>query len=93
MIKRTPLEEWIGRKINCPQNEISRQSIEDYQINKINETLHLVRENSRFYRSLLKNCAPQISSLVELAEYPFTNAHDIRDYPEHFLCVSQSEIS
>jgi phenylacetate-coenzyme A ligase PaaK-like adenylate-forming protein len=92
-MKISPLEEWIVRKISCPQIELSRGQIVDYQLRKINETLGNAIENSRFYSTLLAGFPSHFKSLEEFSKIPFTTSCDIRDYPNNFLCVSQSSIS
>ena len=92
-MKITPLEEWIGRKINCPPGEVSRRNISEYQLQKLNSTLKLVREKSQFYGLKLKKFPEQIRSLEEFSEFPFTTAEDLRNNPGQFLCVSQNEVS
>ncbi len=92
-MKLTPLEDWIGQKIKCPPLEISRGRIEDYQFDKINETLLHVKNNSSFYKTLLSRFPIHINSFDEFANFPFTSADDLRQYPTQFVCVSQNEIS
>ncbi len=87
----TPLDPWIARKIG-QAGPLTREAIEAYQLEKIRETLELVRLKSRFYQKRL-NAAPRyISSLSEVAQFPFTTAQDIREQALQFLCVSQGDI-
>jgi phenylacetate-coenzyme A ligase PaaK-like adenylate-forming protein len=55
--------------------------------------VHLARGKSPFYRKRLADCPPEnLSSLEDLARFPFTTPEDIGENGLQFLCVSQSEI-
>lgn len=88
-MKITPLEPWIGGKIGRPP---TRENIGEYQLQKLRDTLRLVRERSLFYREHLASAPQDISGLEDLARLPFTTAGEIRGNDLRFLCVSQSEI-
>jgi phenylacetate-CoA ligase len=92
-MNKTPLESWIARKINCSPLDISRQKIEDYQLEKIKQVLHFVKQNNSFYQGLYKNISPEINTFKEFSQLPFTTEDDLRQNPSKFLCVSQNEIS
>ncbi|MEA4907498.1 MAG: AMP-binding protein [Anaerolineaceae bacterium] len=87
----TPLDPWIRQKIACP-DALRRDRIESYQLQKVQETLALVRSKSRFYQNHLKYSPPTLSGLDGLAHLPFTTAEDLREHGGQFLCVSQDEI-
>lgn len=90
-MKITPLESWITDKIAC-HLPLTRQKIEQYQLDKINETIEWVRSKSAFYRQHLINCPSHIDSLQNLTQFPFTTDEDIRVDSLAFVCVSQSNI-
>jgi phenylacetate-coenzyme A ligase PaaK-like adenylate-forming protein len=90
MIALTPLEPWIARKIGV--SDLTRAALSDYQLQKVRETLDLIRGTSPFYRRYLAQSPEDIESLDDLRRFPFTTADDIRQRPHDFLCVSQSEI-
>ncbi len=81
----TPLDLWV-------QNKIAHTDLAQYQLRKLNETLHLAATKSRFYRRHLANAPIGITSLDELARLPFTTADDLRADPLSFVCVSQDDI-
>ncbi|GAP13634.1 coenzyme F390 synthetase [Longilinea arvoryzae] len=87
----TPLDSWIIHKIGHP-GRLTRQAIEEYQLEQLRETLCLARSQSPFYRKHLSRAPEPLSSLGDLAQFPFTAAQDIRDFGLQFLCVSQDKI-
>jgi phenylacetate-coenzyme A ligase PaaK-like adenylate-forming protein len=87
----TPLDLWIAHKIGC-QTGLTREALEAYQLEKLRETLRLVRLKSRFYQKRLGDAPHYVSSLRDLTQFPFTTAQDIRELALQFLCVSQDEI-
>ena len=90
----TPLDSWINLKISSDKNIHKRGGLYGYQLNKIRETIRLVREKSIFYRNHLKDYSElDISSIEDLADLPFTAASDIRDNSIKMLCVSQDRIN
>ncbi len=87
----TPLDSWISHKIGF-SGKATRKAIEEYQLERLREMLELARSQSPFYRSHLNRAPGQLSSLEDLAQFPFTTPQDIRDDGLQFLCVSQDEI-
>lgn len=87
----TPLDSWINQKIANPA-KLTRKALEEYQLEKLRETLDLVRRKSPFYQRHLSTAPSQLTRLSDLAQFPFTTPQDIRDYGLQFLCVSQDEI-
>lgn len=88
----TPLEAWICQKIGVSQPEFNRQAVEAWQLNRLNETLALVRAKSAFYRELFAGMPERLQSLDDLQKFPFTTSEDIRRSPLKFVCVSQDQI-
>ncbi len=91
----TPLEEWIYRKISGREAEAGRLTssmLEAYQLEKLQATISLARERSRFYRRHLAGYVDPLNCLADLATLPFTTADDLKADPLQFLCVSQGEI-
>ena len=85
----TPLDAWISGKISN-QGRLTRKVLEEYQLNKVQETLDWARRKSPFYQ---KNLPPlRLSNLSDLSKFPFTTPEDIRQHGLQFLCVSQDEI-
>ncbi|VBB07795.1 amp-dependent synthetase/ligase [Lucifera butyrica] len=94
MLNKTPLEAWIANRLGLSGTALTRQQIERYQLQKLQETICLAVGRSPFYRELLKDfTATELLSLADLEQLPFTTAEDIRQHGLQFLCVSQNEIS
>jgi len=88
----TPLDAWIRQKIGASQPEFTRQAVETWQINRLNETLALACARSSFYRKLFAGMPESVQSLKDLHKFPFTTPEDVRRNPLQFVCVSQDEI-
>lgn len=72
---------------------LTRRMIEDYQLKKLQETVHLAMTKSSFYRRHLGHVdVESLTSLDQLRELPFTSAKDLRDNPLQFVCCSQDDI-
>ena len=92
-IRKTPLEAWIANKIGVDKQELTRQKIKAYQLQKLRETIQLAYEQSPFYRNLLEDIAEtEISDLSDFRKFPLTTAKDIKEHSLQLLCVSQDEI-
>lgn len=96
-MRKTPLDEWIARKIRGCQDSpslLSRDEIDRYQFEKIRETVDYARRSSPFYRRLLEGrSGAELKGLNDFASFPFTTGDDIRESALRFLCVSQDEIA
>ncbi len=88
----TPLEPWIATKIGVEPTRLARSDLEAYQLAKLQETLQILREKSPFYRNHLAGYPTRLTSLDDLATFPFTTANDLQREPLQFLCVSQSDV-
>ena len=91
----TPLEPWILAKIGfSPDSGLTaRQTIDQYQLWKLRETIDYARRLSPFYRKHLVGLkGMDLSSLDALAAIPFTRPQDIQKCDLGFLCVSRSGI-
>ncbi|MEN6409202.1 MAG: DVU_1553 family AMP-dependent CoA ligase, partial [Anaerolineaceae bacterium] len=87
----TPLDSWVNQKIANPA-QLTRKALEEYQLERLRETLDLVRKKSPFYLKHLSAAPNSIASLSDLAQFPFTTPQDLREHGLQFLCVSQDEI-
>ena len=92
-IKRAPLEAWIAQKIRVEKQSLTRDQVEEYQLQELRKTIRLAHGRSPFYRKLLNGIAEtEITALSDLQGFPFTTAEDIMEQSLQFLCVSQDEI-
>lgn len=91
-IHLTPLEPWIASRIGVRSPPVPSSALAAYQLERLRETLRLVRSRSAFYRRRLAGAPQEPGSLCDLPSLPFTTAQDIRDFGPQFLCVSQDEI-
>lgn len=85
------LDNWICEKIKL-EDDLSRENLETYQLNKLNELIKYVKENSSFYKSIYKDLE-SISSLDEIHKIPIINKNDVIENGPKMVCVNQSEIS
>lgn len=85
------LDNWICEKIKV-KNNLSREELEKYQLNALNNLIKYVKENSPFYKELYKNL-DEINSLEELHKIPIINKDDIIENGNKMVCVHQSDIS
>lgn len=85
------LDNWICKEIKA-ENKLSRQELEKYQLNTLNNLIKYVKENSPFYRKLYKDL-DKINSLEELYKIPIINKDHIIQYGNKMVCVNQSKIS
>lgn len=77
------------------QNEIiSRENLENLQVERLQKCIADVKERVPFYRDLLAGIEPgSIQSLADLAKLPFTNKQDLRDnYPFGLFASPMSEV-
>ena len=96
-MQKTPMETWIGHKIQGAIGEggvLTRARIDEYQLTKVRETIALARDKSRFYKKTLAAFPPHaIHSFQDFAQLPFTTSDDLRQDSLRFLCTSQDDIS
>lgn len=90
---KTPLERWIAEKIGSTPEVLSRESIERYQLARLQETLAWAKARSAFYKGRLADVDDlELHCLPDLCRFPFTTTEDVKRDPLQFLCVSQGEI-
>lgn len=93
-LNKTPLEDWIAKRIGAGGDSLTREMISRYQLQKLRETISWAKQRSPFYRKLLNGITDtEPACLGDLARLPFTTAADISEHSLQFLCVSQDEIS
>lgn len=94
MVKRTPLEEWIRKKIAPKSEELNREQLEAYQLNALQENLAYAKSHCLFYSERLSHVQPQeVQTLDDIQKIPFTTAEDIRKHNTKMVCVAQSAIN
>lgn len=95
MIEKTPLDSWIGSKIGVgkPLAGLTAETLVNYQLGKMRETIEYARRNSAFYRSHFSSLPGTTMSIDDLAHLRFTTAEDIQRGPYAFLCVPQGDIA
>lgn len=94
-MKKTPLEDWIKKKIGRDEPaQLTPGALAEYQLKRLQETIAHAREHSPYYRKHLASPAlGRIRSLGDLVKWPFTTAEDLRHDPLSFLCGSQSDVA
>ncbi len=83
------LDGWMAQKFGIAPEQLTREIIEQRQLQELNRLLSWCAENSSYY----KDYPQQFSSLEELAALPFLTGEDIIRQGNRMVCVSQSEIS
>lgn len=91
----TPLQGWIARKIGIPRGEnLDFGILHDHQLNLLQKTLALAKNNSPFYDRHLRSVHLQdLKSMADIIRLPFTFPQDVAESGLQMLCVSQSEIA
>ncbi|HEX4068106.1 MAG TPA: AMP-binding protein [Acidobacteriaceae bacterium] len=94
VLDRNPLDAWASQRAGIALKDCTRETIADYQLRAIRQTVAWVRDQSSFYAARLAAFpAGWPGSLEEFAHAPLTSPADIADRAPEFLCVPQSEIS
>ncbi len=87
----TQLERWVESRIGHPR--VSMDQLKAYQLDCLNQMLLHARENSPFYRRLLKSASDlPLTGLAQTALLPITSDEDLRRYHLDMLCVSHTEV-
>jgi phenylacetate-coenzyme A ligase PaaK-like adenylate-forming protein len=92
-MKITPLEQWIAEKTGIEgRPELSR--LRARQLERLRDTLRLVKAKSRFYGERLSGVNPDdIAAMDDVSRLPFTTPDEITERPMDFVCVRPHEIS
>ena len=96
-MEKTSYENWI---VDCINNgakgfNLTLESLRDYQLIKIKETINYAKVNSLFYKERLKNVnSYDIKDFNDFSNrVPYTCAEELNNKPTDFLCVPQHMIS
>ncbi|NLM20795.1 MAG: phenylacetate--CoA ligase family protein [Peptococcaceae bacterium] len=93
-MNKTPLEDWIARKIGLQAEELTREALERYQLAQIRKTIAWVKEKSSFYREKFRAVEPEsITDFSLFSKLPFTFPQDIRQNPQRLVCTGQRDIA
>ena len=96
MTALTPLEPWIREKA-CISPALTgmafTETLEAYQLSKINEVIDYARRNTAFYRNHLAFVGGPLKNLSDIAMIPFTKPSDLSQNPFDFLAVRQDEVA
>ena len=88
-MRPSAVETYVRRITGCTD----RASLEQWQIERLRETLRMASKRSRYYTEHLKNVDPEeIRSYADLIDIPFTTPEDFRTRPEDWLCVSAPNV-
>lgn len=88
----TRLENWLEGCLR--QRCLSVETLEAYQLDRLNRTLAHVRKNSPFYRQRLGSVPDRpLTDLKQTADLPMTTAEDLRRHHLDMLCVSHGEVT
>ncbi len=85
------LDNWISKKHNL-RDGFTKEELEEFQLNKLNDLIQYTKQNSVFYKKLYKDI-DKINSLEELYKIPVINKNDLIENGNKMICVTQSDIS
>lgn len=91
-IPRTPLENWIKRKIGGKTGFLNRSDLESYQLEKLQYTLNLAKEKSLFFQQKLKDYSACLQNFENWQKLPFTTAEELTKNSLQMVTVSQGDI-
>lgn len=83
------LDIWTARKLGA--EFLTREVIENYQLEKIKETINWAADHSPFYRQLYQGIT--VESWADFQRLPFTSPADVYERGMDMVCVGQSQIS
>lgn len=93
-LDRNPLDTWVSRRTGVALDDLTPDSIAEYQLRVIRQTVGWARSHSAFYADALAVFPEDWPrSLAEFTDAPFTTPADVVDRGHEFVCVPQSEIS
>ncbi len=91
MINKTPLDDWIEKKIGC---SLCKENLLEYQFAGIRETVSLIKEKSPYYNRLLKDFNPgDLGAPEDLSVWPLTDRRELILHGPGMVCVPQEEIN
>ncbi|MCR5482620.1 MAG: AMP-binding protein [Clostridia bacterium] len=95
MGNRLYLDNWIGQKIGLTENEeLTREKICAYQLEKIRENIEYVKQKSPFYREKLKDIKPEdIKTPDDVCRIPLTTQAELIEHGRDMICVPEDEIN
>lgn len=86
-MKPSRLDVWVREVEGLPV--LTRESLEDLQLRRLNETLTRLKLRGGFYAEY----PDHLDDLSQLSSLPFTTAEMLARHPGAFLLTSQSEVS
>ena len=86
---KTYLDIWTARKLDA--ETLTREIINDYQLEKIKETINWAVDRSPFYSKKYGNAV--VDSWEDFQHLPFTGPEDVCEHGPEMVCVGQSQIS
>ncbi len=97
-IPLTPLDPWIAERIGARNGgqcgPVSLSEVQDYQLDKMRETLDYVKACSPFHAARLEKMRPEdLASYGDLEALPFMTHEDLRAHAQSMICVPQDDIA
>ena len=90
LIMKSHLENMIVRETGATD----RDSLDEYTVYKIKETIDYAKAKSRFYKDRLKEInTDKINTLKDFTSVPFTYPKELAERANDFLCVPQKYVS
>lgn len=92
-ILRSPIDDWMAKKMQIPVEELSQEKLESYQIREIRKMIHMLKEKSRFYRESLADWEPdRIRTMEDFRQLPTVCEADLAGQEWLFQCVDASRV-
>jgi phenylacetate-coenzyme A ligase PaaK-like adenylate-forming protein len=93
-MKPTTLEPLLARTIGSGEMPLSRQSIDQWQLQRLRAQLDYCREHSPFYRRHVQGIdGTAFQGLGDIAALPLTTEADLRAHGPEMVCVSQDAVA
>ena len=87
----SPLDAWLGKRMNAAPTPAN---LAEYQVARLRDTLDCALRTSPFYQERLRGLEPHVIRRPEdLAVLPRTDAADLAERGDDFLCLSRSDIA
>lgn len=87
------LHNWLTEATGISEHELTRESLEAYQLSLLKKQLAFAKANSTFYAELYADYDEQkLASLNDFGAWPLTCPNDLKNRNNAFLCTSQSKV-
>ena len=90
---RTPTDKWIASRLGIGVEDLTKEALTEYQLQRFRETLSYATEHSAFYSSHLKGTVPEsIRTPEDIKRLPVTSEKDLAGNENSFLCIPPGRV-